>query len=129
MELEDCDINFDQVWIECAIANPAKGRLRFLEDRTRELDLLKQDHGIMSAEAALDRNNPYPFSSKKSCLINVDMYYRGSNRLEWAVANYHSTFTPDCAFEIELKWLQASGPMFGGMKYFEYRTRRSLMCF
>ena len=116
MELEDCDIDFDQVWIECAIANPAKGRLRFLTDRARELDLLKEDsHGFTQTEVTQDRNNPYPFSTKKSCVINVDMYYKGSNRLEWAVANYHSTFTPNCAFEIELKWLQASGPMFGGV--------------
>ena len=37
------------------------------------------------------------------------------------VANYHATYTPKCAFEIELKWIQASGPMFGEVIQFWVR--------
>ncbi|XP_055340894.1 GATOR complex protein DEPDC5-like [Paramacrobiotus metropolitanus] len=108
------DVEFSQVWIECALLNCDKERPSAHANSPAIPEYLKPDPKFNTLQVDLP---DYPLHKKKSSVIDVDMNHK-SDRLEWAVANYHHTFTPKCAFEIELKWIQASGPMFGDMIQF-----------
>ncbi|OQV15072.1 DEP domain-containing protein 5 [Hypsibius exemplaris] len=107
------DVDFDQVWLESAIINPYKGLAR-PRGQASVPEFLKPEPRFEKVEFACDKTPYYALATKKACLIDVDLYHK-SDRLEWAIANYHTTFTPNLAFEIELKWIQASGLMFGDL--------------
>ncbi|GAB1599295.1 GATOR complex protein Iml1-like isoform X1 [Argonauta hians] len=52
----------------------------------------------------------------KYCNVDVDPTKK-SDRVEWARAKYSSGFHSKCAFELEVQWMVASGPVFGELIY------------
>lgn len=112
LELNNSDVDFNQVWIECAVWNPSRDR-PLLRSAHSAPDFSKADMKFIHVEPPLN----YMINRKKTSIIDVDMNHR-SDRPEWAIAHYQATYTPKCAFEFELKWIQASGPMFCEMIHF-----------
>ena len=78
-ELAQSAVDFNQVWIECAIINPTKGFLRNLPLSPIPA-FLKPDPKFEKVEFSYDETSAYSLSEKKECLIDVDLWHK-SDRL------------------------------------------------
>lgn len=59
--------------------------------------------------------------------VTVDVDSNGkSNRPEWGTARYHAYYSPNCAFELQIQWMVATGCILGDLVY--SWTRKASTC-
>ncbi|XP_076106602.1 GATOR complex protein Iml1-like isoform X2 [Mytilus galloprovincialis] len=57
--------------------------------------------------------------------VSVDVDFNGrSDRPEWATARYHAYYSPQCAWELELQWVVATGSILAELVSTWYRKAR-----
>lgn len=104
---------FQNEWLEVAIACEEDGFYTpsYPDYTLPANNVMSVSQHSMSYSATEPKKQIY-----KCCSVDVDPYKK-SDRVEWALANYSACFHPKCVFQLEVRWMVASGPVLGELIY------------
>lgn len=112
---------FQNEWLEVAIACEEEGLCTpsypgYTLPANTLNTLSVSQHSSMSCYTVIERTGEQKNHIYKCCSVDVDPNKK-SDRVEWAQASYGACFNPMCTFELEIRWMVASGPVLGELIY------------